>query len=167
MTKEQFRKMVVVQYEKLVFFICYQFVKDYGEAQNLTQETFLSAYLHLDSCREEKRQAPGWGASPPTNPKIIGKRLLPQGAAERADGETPGFFICSTLLTGDVYIEKEAGGGGAGLRCWSSQEPYHLISVLSTFWRTKPSRKSHARSAVRSKTVQTQLYRAKVMLKNA
>ena len=38
----------VLQYEKLVFTVCYQLVKDYGEAQNLTQDTFLSAYQHID-----------------------------------------------------------------------------------------------------------------------
>ena len=41
---------LVRQYEKLVFTVCYQLVKDYGEAQNLTQETFLSAYQHIDDC---------------------------------------------------------------------------------------------------------------------
>ena len=42
---------LVRQYEKLVFTVCYQLVKDYGEAQNLTQETFFSAYQHIESCQ--------------------------------------------------------------------------------------------------------------------
>ena len=48
MTQREFSQFVA-QYEKLVFTICYQFVKDYHEAQNLSQETFLSAYRHIDS----------------------------------------------------------------------------------------------------------------------
>ena len=48
MTQREFSQFVT-QYEKLVFTICYQFVKDYHEAQNLSQETFLSAYRHIDS----------------------------------------------------------------------------------------------------------------------
>ena len=40
---------VIEQYQKLVFTVCYQLVKDYQEAENLTQETFLSAYLHRDA----------------------------------------------------------------------------------------------------------------------
>ena len=37
---------VIEQYQKLVFTVCYQLVKDYQEAENLTQETFLSAMLY-------------------------------------------------------------------------------------------------------------------------
>ena len=50
MTNEDFRQLVE-QYQRLVFTICYQMVKDYYEAQNLTQETFLSAYKHIDHCQ--------------------------------------------------------------------------------------------------------------------
>ena len=52
MTNEQFGR-VVEQYQKLVYTICYQMVRDHFEAQNLCQETFLSAYTHIDRCREE------------------------------------------------------------------------------------------------------------------
>ena len=52
MTNEEFGR-VVEQYQKLVYTICYQMVRDHYEAQNLAQETFLSAYTHIDRCREE------------------------------------------------------------------------------------------------------------------
>ena len=48
MTDEKFKDLVI-QYEKLVFTVCYQLVHDYHESQNLTQETFLSAYRHIDT----------------------------------------------------------------------------------------------------------------------
>ncbi len=48
MTTEQWQKSIE-QYEKLIFTICYQMVHDYHEAQNLTQETFLSAYTDRKS----------------------------------------------------------------------------------------------------------------------
>ena len=51
MNNQEF-EAIVRQYEKLVFTVCYQLVHDYGEAQNLTQETFLSAYRHVDSCQK-------------------------------------------------------------------------------------------------------------------
>lgn len=35
---------LVNQYSKLLFTVCYRFTKDYQEAENLTQETFLTAY---------------------------------------------------------------------------------------------------------------------------
>lgn len=48
MTQEQFAGLVV-QYERLVYTICFQLVRDAAAAEDLTQETFLSAYLHRDS----------------------------------------------------------------------------------------------------------------------
>lgn len=48
MTKEQFSELVG-QYERLVYTICFQLVRDAAAAEDLTQETFLSAYLHRDS----------------------------------------------------------------------------------------------------------------------
>ena len=48
MTREDFSALVV-QYERLVYTICYQLVRDSATAEDLTQETFLSAYLHQES----------------------------------------------------------------------------------------------------------------------
>ena len=50
MTNESFSEFVG-QYEKLVFTVCFQMVRDYQEAQNLAQETFLAAYRSIDRCR--------------------------------------------------------------------------------------------------------------------
>jgi len=47
MTKEQFSALVV-QYERLVYTICHQLVRNAAAAEDLTQETFLSAYLHRE-----------------------------------------------------------------------------------------------------------------------
>ena len=48
MTKDDFSALVV-QYEHLVYTICFQLVRDAGLAEDLTQDTFLSAYLHQES----------------------------------------------------------------------------------------------------------------------
>lgn len=51
MTKEQFSALVL-EYERLVYTICFQLVRDAAAAEDLTQDTFLSAYLHRDSIPE-------------------------------------------------------------------------------------------------------------------
>ena len=51
MTKEQFTALVL-QYERLVYTICFQLVRDATAAEDLTQDTFLSAYLHRDRLPE-------------------------------------------------------------------------------------------------------------------
>ena len=48
MTKEQFSELVS-QYERLVYTVCFQLVRDAAAAEDLTQETFLSAWLHRDT----------------------------------------------------------------------------------------------------------------------
>ena len=48
MTKEAFSELVL-QYERLVYTICFQLVRDAAAAEDLTQETFLAAYLHRES----------------------------------------------------------------------------------------------------------------------
>ena len=40
---------LVVQYERLVYTVCFQLVRDAAAAEDLTQESFLSAYLHRDA----------------------------------------------------------------------------------------------------------------------
>ena len=47
-TKEQFTELVQ-QYERLVYTVCFQLVRNAAAAEDLTQETFLAAYLHRDS----------------------------------------------------------------------------------------------------------------------
>ena len=56
MTQERFEEMVK-QYGRLVFTVCNQLVGDAGQAEDLAQETFLSAWLHADRCPEGAEKA--------------------------------------------------------------------------------------------------------------
>ena len=47
-TNESFSRLVQ-QYEPLVYTICFQLVRDAAAAEDLTQDTFLSAYIHRSS----------------------------------------------------------------------------------------------------------------------
>lgn len=47
MNENDFAKLVR-QYSSLIFTVCHRLVKDYHEAENLTQETFLAAFLSID-----------------------------------------------------------------------------------------------------------------------
>lgn len=49
LNKTEFTQFVT-QYERLVYTICFQFTRDAHTAQDLTQDTFLSAWLHMDAC---------------------------------------------------------------------------------------------------------------------
>ena len=44
-TKERFTELVL-QYERLVYTVCFQLVREPAAAEDLTQDTFISAYTH-------------------------------------------------------------------------------------------------------------------------
>ena len=50
-SKECFTELVL-QYERLVYTVCFQLVRDAAAAEDLTQDTFLSAYLHREDIPE-------------------------------------------------------------------------------------------------------------------
>ena len=56
---------MVQQYQSLVYTVCHQLVPDVGDAQDLTQETFLAAWRAIDRC------PPGFEKQlRPTKPRI-------------------------------------------------------------------------------------------------
>ena len=83
MTKEAFSQLVV-QYERLVYTICFQLVRDAAAAEDLTQETFLSAYLHRD-----------------TMPAGYERQWLARIAANKAKDHLQSAYNRRTVLPGD------------------------------------------------------------------
>ncbi len=55
--KEERLAIWMQQYEKMVYSICCRLVQNEHTAQDLAQETFLSAYLHSESCPAENEKA--------------------------------------------------------------------------------------------------------------
>ena len=47
---------MVRQYERLVYTICCQMVQDNAQAEDLAQETFLSAWIHREDCRPGRKK---------------------------------------------------------------------------------------------------------------
>ena len=157
---------LVQQYQRLVYTVCYQMTKNPQTAEDLTQDTFLSAYLHRDSCTPET--AKPWLCRIATNKakdylKSAYHRRVP--AAE--DGEMPA--VADALNTmpppEDITIARDE---AARLRdmVLALKEPYHQVAVL--FFLEEKSVDEIA-SALRRppKTVHTQIYRAKQLLQNA
>lgn len=69
MTTLEFSAMVQ-KYQSLVYTVCHQLVPDAGDAQDLTQETFLAAWRAIDRCRPGLKNS-GWRASLPTRQRTI------------------------------------------------------------------------------------------------
>ena len=167
MTNEEFGR-VVEQYQKLVYTICYQMVRDHYEAQNLAQETFLSAYTHIDRCREEDMKP--WLCRIAANKAkdYLKSAYVRKVQLAREDEDVPESAPGGSLsppLESSPEEQLMAADGAESIRemIRSLHEPYLKVSVLYFLEEKDVDEIALALGRPR-KTVQTQLYRAKLTL---
>lgn len=149
-------------YEKLVYSICLKMVANPFDAQDLTQDTFLSAYRKLpefDGTYEKAwitkiatNKCLDYLKSAARNTEAVEENYFTQIQDERAGPE-------ETYLTQE-YDEMI-------LRiCKSLKPPYDDIA-REHFVKEKTAREIAEERGTNIKTVQTQIYRAKAMIKKA
>jgi len=149
------------EYGRLVFTVCYSMTGDYFQSEDLAQETFVSAYRHLDSFDGKNEKA--WLTRIATNKcrdflkSAANNKVKPAEdevfAAIASDGQSPE----EALLSADVRERMLA-------CCRKLKEPYQSIAV-SYFLNEESPQDIARRTDKNVKTVQTQIYRAKAMLK--
>ena len=152
MTTLEFDRLVR-QYQGLVYTVCHQLVPDVGEAQDLTQETFLAAWRSIDR----------WPASPPTRRKIT---YLRSAWVRRVN--TPGDEVLA--LEGappesdpEQQVLETLGEEDLTRRILALREPYKTPCRLMLL--EQHTAVEAARLCGRpQKTVEAQVYRAKKML---
>ena len=160
MTQTEFTALVV-QYEKLIYTICYQLTQNHHTAQDLAQETFLSAYSHIDSCDPANYRP--WLARIATNKakdylKSARTRYeaayetLPEPPEENPDSP-------------ERLLLDQAGFEDVRKKIWALGEPYREPAVLF-FLENLPPGEISRRLKRPEKTVYTQLSRAKQMLQS-
>lgn len=150
----------VLQYEKLVFTVCYQLVKDYGEAQNLTQDTFLSAYQHIDEYQGDNYKP--WLIRIASNKS---KDFLRSAYHRKVD--TTDEWEALPMETQKSAEQEAVSKDTARLIAeiiQAMEEPYRKVSVLY-FLEEKPLPEIARILDRPPKTVETQLYRARKKLK--
>ena len=160
LTKEQFSALVS-SYERLVYTICRQMVRDPAAAEDLCQETFLAAWQHCGSCPEgfEKQ----WLARIATNKA---KDFL-QSAYERHTllTEPDGFSSLSRAgpePEDEVLASMEA--DSVRELIFSLRETYRAPCVLF-FLEDKTAAETAKRLHRPEKTVRTQIRRAQMLLR--
>lgn len=158
LTKEQFSALVT-RYERLVYTICFQLVRDAGIAEDLTQDTFLSAYLHRDTC-----------------PKGYERQWLGRIAANKAKDRLQSAWNRRCVLPGDEALppglsppaeelalrRSAAAEIAAAIR--SLREPYGSVCRLCLLEEKSPEETALALGRP-VKTVHTQLSRGKQLLR--
>ena len=158
MTSESFSQLVR-QYERLVYTICFQLVRDGAAAEDLTQETFLSAYLHRD-----------------TIPAGYERQWLGRVAANKAKDHLQSAWSRRTVLPGEeelppglsppaeeIALSRASAGEVADL-VTALREPYRSVCRLCLLKERTPEEAALALGRP-VKTIHTQLSRGKRLLR--
>lgn len=159
---EEFLVELIHKYQNLVFSICYKLTNDYFAAQDLTQETFLSAYTHPESFQGGNEKA--WICRIATNKCIdyekkgFRKVVLSEEPLSKEGGT-------DTNLPLQAYMEKES-----RVRlleeCKKLKKPYDEVATMY-FYEEKTAEQIAKVKQKKLKTIQTQVYRARDMLRKA
>lgn len=152
--------VLIDTYDKLVFSICYKISGDYFTAEDLMQETFLSAFQKYDTFDGSNEKA--WICRIATNKSIDYLR----SASHRNIPTEDAFFETAVENRGspeDICIEEEIKHQLA-VQCENLRPPYN--EVAKDYYLKELSAKEIAEKRGQSvKTIQTQIYRAREMLK--
>ena len=157
--REEQLSALIDSYQHLVFSICYKMTTDYFASEDLTQDTFLSAYQHLAEFDGKHEKA--WICRIATNKCLdylqsAGRRSVPTAdlgleGARAPDGPE------------GICLEKEVRETLLA-RCLSLKPPYDEIAK-AYYYDELDAGEIAKRRGVGKKTVQTQIYRARSMLR--
>ena len=162
MKQEQFEQ-IFLRYERLVYTICYRMVGDAAQAEDLAQETFLAAWVHREDCAPGAEKA--WLCRIAANKakdylksayrrRVRAEDFLDARQAEReAPDPSP-----------EMRAEMRETLCAVGAQMEQMRAPYRAVSVLYYFEDCSISQIAQLTGRP-SKTVSTQLYRAREQLR--
>lgn len=151
---------LIDEYQNLVFSICYKITKDYFASEDLSQETFLSAYQHRDSF--DGRNEKAWIARIATNKSIdyinqAGRRMVPTEDTDMEQYKSKLGRPEAEVLESDFKCRLRE-------NCKSLHPPYNEIAYLYFYEEKKPQEIADIFHK-NVKTIQTQIYRARNALR--
>lgn len=162
--REEQLSALIDSYQHLVFSICYKMTADYFASEDLTQETFLSAYNHLKDFDGKHEKA--WLCRIATNKCLdymqsAGRRSIP--TEDTGIEETMGRGQSFDNAPERSYLEEEV-RETLLMRCRSLKPPYDEIA-RAYYYDELNVNEIAALRGMKVKTVQTQIYRARSMLR--
>lgn len=157
---EEQLEQLIQQYQNLIYSVCFKLIGDYFDAQDLAQETFLSAYKNLAYFDGANERA--WLCKIATNKcldylKHTGRRQIPM--------EDNYFITVSTSTSSpekdylELEIKREL------YRCCDQLKPPYRDVAMDYFYYEMDIGEIVLKTGKNIKTLQTQVYRAKSMLK--
>ena len=153
---------MIDDYQKLIFSICYKITADYFIAEDLAQETFVAAYQNLPRLSQVNEKA--YLARIAANKSIDYLR----NAASRQIPTAETFFrtqIDHGSQPEEVYLQTEI---KTMLRqCIAKLKPPYAEIAAAYYIEEKTPKEIAFAQKANLKTIQTQIYRAREMLKEA
>lgn len=157
--KEQFAQFAA-QYQRLIFTICLSFTKNYFDAEDLMQETFLTAFDRLDTFTGDNPKA--WLTTIAAN-KCRDYLKSPARKTDSLSDEDMECLEDNQSSPEQRLIQKDASKTIHNL-CGRLKEPYRTVARSYFCDNVKLSELSRS-TGQNLKTLETQLYRAKKLLK--
>ncbi|MFZ2539535.1 MAG: RNA polymerase sigma factor [Oscillospiraceae bacterium] len=152
---------LVNQYTKLIFTVCHRFVGDYYEAENLTQETFVTAYRVIDNFIGDNYKP--WLVRIATNKCKDHLKSSYVRTTSAVEQEKLTAIEDTYSLQNEIEIEEKV--ILVKRACESLPEPYKEVAMLH-FIEDKSFVEIALELGRQVKTVQTQSYRARDKLKD-
>ncbi|MDE5863560.1 MAG: sigma-70 family RNA polymerase sigma factor [Lachnospiraceae bacterium] len=159
MTENEYFEYLIDTYGNLIYSICYRTCQNPFDAEDLTQEVFLSVYRSLKKFDRTYEKA--WVCKIASRKcldflKNAGRRMLP----------TEDSYLDTAVETEsieDSYLETDT-LRQLGAACDRLKPPYSLVARLH-FYEERTANEIAGMLGSNLKTIQTQIYRAKAMLK--
>lgn len=158
-SKERLTQMIE-KYQHLIFSVCVKMTQDYFAAEDLTQDTFLAAFCHLD--RFDGANEKAWLCRIASNKCID----YMKSAERRSVPSTEEILDLQPAGDGQpekAYLEKDA-YRDLQIRIGSLSPPYDRIAAMY-FTEGKKAAEIAEMTGKNVKTIQTQIYRARAMLR--
>lgn len=161
-TREERLTALIDSYQNLVFSICYRMTTDYFAAEDLAQDTFLSAYEHLRSFDGSNEKA--WLCRIAANKCIdymshSGRRSIPTETIRLEESIETG---SETETPEQILMEREI-KEILLMHCSQLKPPYNEVAK-AYYYDEMDVKEIAERRGQKLKTVQTQIYRARSML---
>lgn len=150
---------ILNKYEKLVFSICYRMTKNYFDAEDLTQETFLALYKALP--RFDRKNPKAFVARIATN-KCLDYLKRAERRVDATEEEEMVNYPSSGTEPEKLLMEKEL-AEELYRACLGLKPPYREVA-LAYYCKGQTAVQIAALQGKKTKTVQTQIRRARGML---